>query len=166
MLPRRPERLKAFDYLGLHAYFLTYCTDQRHEAFVDADRVEVVSTQILRTAADEEFAIVAHCYMPDHLHLLVNGEQENSDCRAFIKRSKQFSGFYYQKAFGRRLWQRYGYEHVLRGDEALLSVARYILENPVRAGIAKSDRSYPFTASPLYSVEEILDSLPWRPRSA
>ena len=166
MLPRRPERLNAFDYLGLHAYFLTYCTDQRHEAFVEADCVEVVSTQILRAAADEQFALVAYCYMPDHLHLLINGEQENSDCRAFIKRSKQFSGFYYQKAFGRRLWQRYGYEHVLRGDEALLSVARYILENPVRAGIAKSVSTYPFTGSPLYSVEEILDSLPWQHRSA
>ena len=97
MLPRRPERLNSFDYLGLHAYFLTYCTDQRHEAFVEADCVEVVSTQILRAAADEQFALVAYCYMPDHLHLLINGEQENSDCRAFIKRSKQFSGFYYQK---------------------------------------------------------------------
>ena len=128
--------------------------------------MEVVSTQILRAAADERFALIAYCYMPDHLHLLVSGEQENSDCRAFIKRSKQCSGFYYQKAFGRRLWQRYGYEHVVRGDEAVLSVARYILENPVRAGIAKSVGDYPFAGSPLHSVEEILDSLPWRPRSA
>jgi len=166
MQTSRPERLKAFDYIGHHAYFLTYCTDQRHAAFADADRVEVVSAQILRAAADERFALIAYCYMPDHLHLLVNGEQENSDCRAFIKRSKQFSGFYYQKAFGRRLWQRYGYEHVLRGDEAVLGVARYILENPVRAGIATSVCDYPFTGSPVHSVEEILDSLPWRPRSA
>ena len=163
MLPRRPERLTGFDYLGRNAYFLTYCCDHRHSAFVDHEHVAVVSSQILRAAADETFAVAAYCFMPDHLHLLVTGEQDNSDCRAFIKRSKQFSGFYYQKAFSRRLWQRYGYEHVLRGDEALLSVARYIIENPVRARLVKSVCDYPFTGSPLYSLEQILDSLPWGP---
>jgi len=33
-----------------------------------------------------------------------------------------------------RLWQRYGFERVLRDDEATLVVAKYILENPLRAG--------------------------------
>ncbi len=163
MLPRRPERLTSFDYVGQYPYFLTFCTDCRHEAFRDAARVDIVSTQILRAAIDEQFALVAYCYMPDHLHLLVTGEQPASDCRRFIKRSKQFSGFYYQKAFGRRLWQRYGYERVLRSEEGLLSVARYILENPVRARIARDVREYPFTGSCLYSVDEILDALPWTP---
>ena len=163
MLTQRPERLKSFDYIGPHAYFLTFCTDGRHRAFDHADRVEVVSTQILRAATDECFALVAYCYMPDHAHLLVTGSQQNSDCRSFIKRSKQLSGFHYKKAFGRPLWQRYAYERVLRGEEPLLGVARYILENPVRARIVQSVRDHPFTGSTLYSVEQILDSLPWTP---
>ena len=125
--------------------------------------MDLVRTQILRAAVDERFALVAYCYMPDHLHLLVAGEHLSSDCRRFITRSKQFSGFYYQKTFGRRLWQRYGFEHVLRSEEGLLSVARYIMENPVRARIAPSVRDYPFCGSDLYSVEEILDSLAWSP---
>ena len=101
--------------------------------------------------------------MPDHLHLLVTGDEPASDCRRFIARSKQFSGFYFQKAFGRRLWQRYGYEHVLRSEENILSVARYIVENPVRARIADTAEEYPFSGSDRYSVREILDSLPWVP---
>jgi putative transposase len=163
MLPRRPERLKSFDYIGPYAYFLTFCADHGHDAFVEPARVEVVSTQILRAATDESFALVAYCYMPDHLHLLVSGEQENSDCRSFIARSKQFSGFYYQKQFGRRLWQRYGYEHVLRTEEAVPSVARYIVENPLRARLINDVRQYPFLGSSVYSIEQILDSLPWEP---
>ena len=67
--------------------------------------------------------------MPDHLHLLVEGLTDGADCRAFIQRAKQFSGFYFKKAHGKRLWQRYGFERVLRNDEFMLSVARYILEN-------------------------------------
>jgi putative transposase len=163
MLPRRPERLKCFDYLGEYAYFLTFCTDRRHAAFATADRVDVASTQILRAATDESFALVAYCYMPDHLNLLIAGERQNADCRNFIKRSKQLSGFYYQKAFGQRLWQRYGFEHVLRAEEDVLSVARYIVENPVRARLVDSVCDYPFTGSSVYTVEEILNALPWSP---
>ena len=163
VVPRRPERLKLFDYLGAYPYFLTFCTDWRHTAFVDAACVNVVSTQIVRAATDERFALVAYCYMPDHVHLLVQGEHPNSDCRAFIKRSKQLSGFHYEKAFGRRLWQRYGYEHVVRSEEGVLSVARYILENPLRAQLVHDVRKYPFLGSGMYSVDDILDALPWSP---
>ncbi|HZJ30263.1 MAG TPA: transposase [Vicinamibacterales bacterium] len=114
-------------------------------------------------AVCERFALVAYCYMPDHLHLLVNGEHPHFDCRAFITRSKQLSGFHYQRVFRRRLWQRYGYEHVVRTEEGVLTVARYILENPLRAQLTFDVRKYPFIGSSVYSVDEILDALPWSP---
>lgn len=47
MLRRRPEPLKLFDYLGPYPYFLTFCTDWKHKAFVDAACIDIVSTQIL-----------------------------------------------------------------------------------------------------------------------
>jgi len=130
-----PEHLKTFDYLGLHRYFLTFCTHNRDRLFVKADAVEIVRTQIVRASIEQRMSSIAHCFMPDHVHLLVEGQSTDSDCLRFIARAKQYSGFYYRAAFGRRLWQRYGYEHVLRNDEAAVSVARYILENPVRAGM-------------------------------
>lgn len=155
----KPGHLATFDYRGEYRYFLTFCTERRHRAFLAHDRVAIVSTQILRAAADEGFALTAYCYMPDHVHLLAEGRTTASDCRRFIIRAKQFSGFYYQKAFGERLWQRYGYERVLRDDEATLSVARYIIENPIRAGLAKSISDYPFVGSCTYTMAEILDGL-------
>ena len=97
--------------------------------------------------------------MPDHLHMLVEGLEDRSDCRDFIKRAKQYSGFYFTRARGEKLWQRYGYERVLRNDEATLDVARYILRNPVRAGLVSDPRGYPFLGSDRYSLEEILDAL-------
>src|SRR5687767_466560 len=126
MFTGTPGHLHTFNYLGEYGYFLTFCTYQRHRAFIDGDKVEVVSTQILRAAAQERFALTAYCYMPDHLHLLAEGRVATSDCRRFIARAKQFSGFHYQRTSAERLWQRYGYERVLRADEETLSVARYI----------------------------------------
>jgi REP-associated tyrosine transposase len=64
------------------------------------------------------------------------------------------------------LWQRYGYEHVLQTDEDSLGVAKSILENPVRAGLVRSPQDYEFSASPRYTVEDVLDAVSWvRPRS-
>lgn len=133
MITQRPEHLKAFDFRGLHQYFLTFCTFDRQQRFVESTRVALVRTQIERAAVDSRVALTAYCYMPDHVHLLVEGESEDSDCREFISRAKQYSGFHCQAMFGQRLWQRYGFERTLRSEEAAVSVARYILENPVRA---------------------------------
>jgi REP element-mobilizing transposase RayT len=100
VLTRNPGHLKAFDYSGLHRYFLTLCTHNRHRLFIAQEAVDVL-LQIQRAAEDLKFAILAYCFMQ----------------------------------FGDRLWQRYGFERVLRDDEATLDVARYILRNPVRAGL-------------------------------
>lgn len=158
MFPRRPEHLRTFDYAGLHRYFLTFCTIERRPLFVTLDAVDCVRTQFLR-AADDGYAFLAYCFMPDHVHLLVDGTSDDSDCRRFIARGKQLSGFHYKKQFGEPLWQRYGFEHTLRSDEATLSVARYILENPVRAGLVKCVEEYPFLGSDVYAIADILEAV-------
>ena len=157
-----PEHLKTFDYVGLHQYFLTFCTHERHRLFEKAGAVSLVRTQIERAATALQFAVIAYCFMPDHVHLLVEGQTDESDCREFISRAKQYSGFHYQAEFGHRLWQRYGYEHVLRSDEAAVSVARYILENPVRARIVERIDGYEFSGSGVYTVAQLLEAVQMR----
>lgn len=159
MFPRRPARLATFDYLGFHRYFLTFCTHRRSTLFTAHDAVDTVMSQIVRAATDEQFAVVAYCFMPDHLHLLVEGEAEQADGRAFIARAKQYSGFHYRKAFGTRLWQTHGFERTLRSDDDMLSVARYIVENPLRAGLVQRVSEYPFVGSMRYSMVEILEAI-------
>jgi putative transposase len=165
MLTGNPGRLKSFDYVGLYRYFFTLCTDNRRQHFVARDHVDLVFEQILRGATETDFAIVAYCFMPDHLHLLVEAQSETSDCRQFIKRAKQFSGYHFKQKFNKRLWQRYGFEHVLRDDEGTLGVARYIMENPVRAGLVARVEDYPFAGSPVYPLAEILAAVQMMPAS-
>lgn len=95
--------------------------------------------------------------MPDHLHLLVEAKSEASDGRDFIKRSRQYSAFYYSKAYRSRLWQRYGYDHVLRDDEETIVVIRYILRNPLLAGLVRRIEDYPFVGSLEYPLEALFD---------
>jgi putative transposase len=160
----QPERLKSFDYVGVHQYFLTFCTYSRDRLFVGNDAVDLVRAQITRASAERRFAVIAYCFMPDHLHLLVEGLDDDSDCKLLIARAKQYSGYYFKAAFNRPLWQRYGYEHVLRNDEATVSVARYILENPVRARLVSSVDDYAYSGSSRYTVEQLLDAVQLRER--
>ena len=164
MLTNKPDHLRAFDYLGLHRYFLTFCTFERQPRFTTSDAVDLVLLQIQRAASEERFALVAYCFMPDHVHLLVEAQVGDSDGRRLIKTVKQYSGFYFKQRFGQQLWQRYGFERTLRDDEAALSVARYILENPVRGGLVRNAEDYPFSGSSVHSVAEILEAGMFEPR--
>jgi REP-associated tyrosine transposase len=159
MLTGKPPHLKTFAYVGLYRYFLTFCTHGRRRHFTTAEPVAVALSHILQTAREQHFAILAYCFMPDHLHLLIEAQVEDADCRQFISRSKQFSGFYFRKTFGDSLWQRYGYERTLKDDEATLSVVRYILENPLRAGLVRAVGDYPFSGSSAYSIQEVLEAV-------
>ena len=46
------------------------------------------------------------------------------------------------------------YEHVLRNDEDVKSIARYILENPVRKKLANDFTNYPFSGSLMFDIKE------------
>jgi putative transposase len=84
--------------------------------------------------------------MPDHLHLLLVGE-EYSPLTRFMKLFKQKSSFIFKKSHGDPLWQKSYYDHVLRKEEALEEVALYIYNNPVRKGLVTDYKDYPFLGS-------------------
>jgi len=57
------------------------------------------------------------------------------------------------------LWQEGYYEHVLRAEENVRSIARYIVENPVRAGLVAHAIDYPYLGSDRWTVRELLESV-------
>jgi putative transposase len=99
-------------------------------------------------AAKNGFEVVAYCFMPDHLHLLVRAA-ENTDLVAFVRLFKQLSGYAYRRLTGDSevLWQTSYHDHVLRQQEDLYAAARYIWGNPVRAGLVESAEKYPYSGS-------------------
>ena len=116
----------------------------------------MVVDQILRAARRFEFDVLAYCVMPDPAHLLVHGRSERSNLPRFVKRSKQSSGQIYARAVKEPLWQDSYYDHVVRSEENLAGIARYIIDNPVRAGLVTSPFDYRFVGSCTWSIEELL----------
>jgi putative transposase len=157
MHPGHPERLALASYVGQLRYSLTFCTHERRKSFADAAAVDLVWRQILRSANQTHFAIPAYCFMPDHLHLLAEGLSDAADLRRFLTKARQYSGYYDSRQFGDRLWQRYGFERILRDGEPSQVVARYILNNPLRAGLVTMVQEYPFVGSGVYTLEELIE---------
>jgi len=142
-------------YVGFERYFLTTCTAFRRSFFATSSVASDVAAQLLHNADQFEFAVLAYCLMPDHLHALVEARSERSDFQAFVKRFKQTTGFKHRQQTKQALSQPGFHERVLRNDEASPAVVRYILENPVRAGIASQIGEYPFGGSGVYDLASL-----------
>jgi len=160
----RPHCLPGFSYLGLHRYSLTFCVRRRAHVFIDARVVSELLEQISQAAAEHQFEILAYCFMPDHLHLLVEARSSDSDLISFANLVKQRTSFTYRRSHAERLWQKGYFEHIVRNDESTQIVAKYVLENPVRAGLVKEPLDYPFSGSLVFGREQLVDL--WHERTS
>jgi REP element-mobilizing transposase RayT len=68
---------------------------------------------------------------------------------------KQRTGFAWSRLHHGKLWQHGYWERVLRDEDDLVSIARYVIENPVRAGLVREAANYPLSGSTVYTIEQI-----------
>jgi putative transposase len=148
MLPRRPLRLPEFDYLGCYQYFVTCCTVQCRQIFVTGEVVTPLALQILHTCRARDFEVLAYVFMPDHLHLLIEGQSKGADFRALMRVLRQRTTIQYRGQHRAALWQDGYFERVLRDSTHSKTVVEYLLANPVRAGLVECATEYAFGRSP------------------
>ena len=84
--------------------------------------------------------------MPDHVHLICKPLVDDNGTISIpeITRTiKSESAHRINRVLERsgHVWQDESFDHILRGDESLRKKITYILENPVRAGLAMNPRS-------------------------
>ena len=120
--------------------------------FADAE-LATAAVEVLRShSVQTGVAVFGYCLMPDHVHLLV-GPVPGCDLVTFVGQFKNLT----QRAFwrlGRRgkIWQQSFWDHLLRAEEDVAVVLSYILNNPVRAGLVRSWRDYPFAGSLIFTL--------------
>ena len=148
-------RLKGFDYKGCYRYFITICTNNKETLFVNSSLIASIIDTLLDKSKTFGFKIWAYCFMPDHLHLLVEGIELESDMKKFISSFKQSTGFNYKKQSGQQLWQANYYEHVLRKEEDTHRIVDYIFANPVRKAMVEDYRFYGLLGSFEFDVNKM-----------
>ena len=93
--------------------------------------------------------------MPEHSHFLIQPSL-TCDLLQFIGQIKNLiQRAVWSLGIRGRIWQRSFHDRFLRRYEAVIPVVRYILSNPVRRGLVKEWRDYPFSGSLEYDIDEI-----------
>ena len=89
--------------------------------------------------------MLAWVLMPDHAHWLVE-LGEHDVLGMLLNRIKSASARHANRALNREgaLWSAAYHDHVLRVEDDLRGTARYLVANPLRAGLVKSLGDYPF----------------------
>jgi putative transposase len=106
--------------------------------------VDDVLLQFVNAAERSHFEVLAYCFMPDHLHLLVEGTSDDADLCSFVATAKRQAAYAAKARVRGRVWQPGYYDQVLRDRDDSHAIIKYIVENPVRAGICRRPSEYPF----------------------
>jgi REP element-mobilizing transposase RayT len=123
---------------------ITVCARDRRPLFADASAAEIVVDN-LRALHGTTWRVLGYCVMPDHLHVLV--VSQGGSVIDFVRLLKGRSAAGLRKLGMQRAWQVSFWDHVLRRNEDISEVLRYLLENPVRKGLVESWTDYPWCGS-------------------
>ncbi|MGF6393860.1 REP-associated tyrosine transposase [Pseudomonas plecoglossicida] len=124
-------------------YLLTSVTYRRHPLFADFRRARLVIKHLRQADHENSCQSLAWVVMPDHVHWLI--ELKSVTLGTLMQRFKSRSGLALRKAGVKSVpvWQAGFYDRALRREEDIVKVSRYIIANPIRAGLANRVGDYP-----------------------
>ena len=142
---RKQNRLQNFDYNTNGAYFITICTHNKECILsnIVGEGLCALPTINLSPIGEEieksikyindyydNIKIVKHIIMPNHIHLLIEinnqtGGHGDPPLQSIIGQLKSYTTHKY----GKQLWQRSYYDHIIRNEEDYLNVWEYINNN-------------------------------------
>jgi putative transposase len=125
-------------------YLLTTKVLDRKPVFNREDAAAVVLNSLHWLENQEKIILDAAVVMPDHLHFVAG--LINSSLATIMRSLKSHTAKKINILLERDgpFWQPQYHDHAVRMDEDLNEVVLYTLHNPVRAGLVKDFRDYPF----------------------
>jgi len=115
--------------------------------FIDTIKIKMGNLQETESSKSEKkFNIYAYCLMDNHVHLLINEEEDNIG--RIMKRINTSYAYYFNKKYSRigHLFQDRYKSEAIENDNYLLAVIRYIHNNPVKAEIVKGQGAYKWSS--------------------
>ena len=167
LLQRKQNRIPAFNYSETGAYFIPVCTHERKKllseilvgtavpgcpqetVFVRLLPYGIVADRYIRqmNAFYDVLSVDKYVIMPDHIHFLitVHGQpgtavpakdnNRNASIARFVGSLKRFCN----KEYGKNIWQRSYYDHVVRNQQDYDEIWQYIENNPRKWAMVKQN---------------------------
>lgn len=160
----KKHRLDPKLYTGLVCATFTLCIKNNTYIFTEENIVNIFVRFLNKTIEKYKIKNWVYVFMPNHLHIILEGQTENSDLLKCISLFKQLTGYWLSRTQAKACgyqnqnveWQKDFYDHIHRKDDDLIKHIKYILDNPVRRRLVENWLDYPFKGSLNYKLEDIL----------
>jgi REP element-mobilizing transposase RayT len=126
-------------------YLLTFVTRRRQRHFGHAMVAHAVAREMDDRHLWRNHDLHAWVLMPDHAHVLCELAGDES-LSALVARVKEVTATLANSVLGRRgtFWSRGYHDHALRTHERMRQTVRYLVANPVRAGLVHDPWMWPY----------------------
>jgi REP element-mobilizing transposase RayT len=118
-------------------YHITFTTINRTPIFKDLAKARTLINILKQTDQLQHTGTLAFVVMPDHIHWLMQlvGSQSLQNVIKVVKSKVSIQ-------IGKPIWQAGYYDHAIRKEEDIQNIARYIVANPIRAGLVTKMGDY------------------------
>ncbi|NWB26196.1 REP-associated tyrosine transposase [Pseudomonas gingeri] len=145
-MPRRPDshrlRMGRYSEPG-RAYLVTAVVHDRSPLFANWQLGRLLVAEMRRAHEQGQVDSMAWVIMPDHFHWLFQLHHRHlSRVIGSVKSRSTLTINQATRGYG-RFWQGGYHDRAIRDGEDLRNTARYIVANPLRAGLVKQIGDYP-----------------------
>lgn len=151
---RKDIRLKNYDYRQNGAYFITITSHHRTPFFASSPLIhEIFENTFVHIEKKFSYCqVLEKILMPNHVHFILlfsgNDSLENRQTLSVI--IQEFKSLITREViekvkagqltpFNGKIWQKGFYEHILRSEEELYQVRKYIRENPEKLALLQEE---------------------------
>jgi putative transposase len=156
-MEEKKHRLPRYCYRGEVAVAFTACVAGGRGLFLDEAAVQASVAALEQAAEHNECTVPVYCFMPEHVHLILQGTCATSDTWQAMVEFKQRSGFWLKRNRPGIRWQKDFYDHVIRRDEDLGAQVRYVANNPVRRGLAENWDEYAHSGAIGLDLRDVME---------
>lgn len=119
-------------------YHIITNTKNRQPVFESLKYARILIQNLMLQDQQMHTKTLAFIVMPDHMHWLIE-LKEDEVLGNVVKNVKARTA----QAIGNPIWQAGYYDHAIRKGEDIQNIARYIVANPIRAGLVGKVGDYP-----------------------
>ncbi len=126
-------------------YYLTLTTLKKKPLLATPKIADIIFQSFDWLETNDRLRWFCICVMPDHIHTVIQLGSKQTLSR-LIQSFKSHTAKQINACLDRSgsIWQPAYHDHGIRRDESLNAIIEYCYHNPVRAGLVKAARDYPF----------------------
>lgn len=141
------NELKIDDFRNQFIRYDRHLDKEKLKSYFNDEGITKLLIDCIHSLDEKEYKLIAYTIMPNHFHLLIELLPENRGLSKIMQLIKGRSAFHINKRLNLsgKFWQDESYDRWVRDDVELYFIIKYILLNPVQAGLAENWEDWQFT---------------------